>query len=133
MIRATCHSLLSVLLLAGAALLGGCAPDATSSPEEGSTIDALIDPGNAAEDASDIISNERAPGVPLLPANGARLAPTEDSRTWGAGEPHPIPWHETSASPGSTSDDPTSDSPEPGQEDSDSPLVSSPASPSSGR
>jgi hypothetical protein len=91
------QSLLSVLLVASATMLGGCVADAGSDNPSDNSVDALTDPGSepaASEDASEPASSV----TPEAPTVDARTVAVHDRSGWGSGDPQPIPWHETKTS-----------------------------------
>lgn len=108
------QSLLSILAVASAATLGGCAvgtvPDDESSQ---SVVDALID-RDADGTAEPEAEAETEPSAQVLPPDLAeRGTPSRYTRDWVSTEPQPVPWRETSASSASADDDESSPLPPP--------------------
>lgn len=92
------QSLLSILVVASATMLGGCVVDATSDDPPSEALDELIE-HNA--DGTPSIQEPAQQGsatqleAPKLLSRGAPAGATKD---WASGESRPIPWHQSSTS-----------------------------------
>lgn len=102
------QSLLSILVVASASMLGGCAVSTAPDGEAaGSAVDALVDlDADGTPDAEEETADEPAPPSHVAPRlDVARGNPVRDQQDWATTEPQPVPWHETKNSATGANDD----------------------------